>query len=85
MIRNFVFAIFCFLILVVTLALTYYITFYDETKHIKAKNEDNGDEDVSCSSIQHNFFIGTFFFKIISAFFAGGMLSDRLFIKLGVI
>lgn len=84
LVRNAAFGVFCAMILFISCSLTYYVSFYDEEKHIVANLEIKQDENDICGN-QPNFIIGTFFFKIMAAFFAGGVLSDRLFIKMGII
>jgi uncharacterized membrane protein SpoIIM required for sporulation len=86
-VRNYIFALFSVLILVISFTLTYYITFYDEEKiikeNLKRKEIDLHNEN-SCDIINSEFFLNTFIFKLLGAFFAGGVLSDGLYIKLGV-
>ena len=92
MMRNLIFAVFCVLILMVTFALAYQIALEDKEIELKVKtaqslkNEDLNDKEKSCSEGGHvNYFIYSFCFKMMAAFFAGGIISDGLFIKFGVI
>jgi hypothetical protein len=86
-IRKIIFLLFCSVVLTVTVSLTYYITFFEEAEMIsnqeKLKKIEICNEDVDTSNTLENP-TNFFFFKLITAFFAGGLLSDRLFIKLGV-
>jgi len=92
-VRNFIFSLFCVLILVLSFTLTYYVTFYNEEKVIDlAKNKNiqnlNQNEDLQLcdgSNINYTYFINSFLFKLMGAFFAGGILSDGMFIKMGII
>ncbi len=79
-IRNIIFAVFCVLILCLSLVLLYYITIFDEKVEvtIEAIEEDMCEKSKNMS-------MTTFIFKIICAFFAGGLVSDKLFLKLGII
>jgi len=87
--RNLIFAVFCVLILMVTFALTYQIALEDkqmEMKSNKIKNENFEEKVESCNEACNvNYFIYSFCFKMMAAFFAGGIISDGLFIKFGVI
>jgi hypothetical protein len=79
--RNLVFSVFCVLILTISFALTYYITFsqeenYQKVEVIKIENKEICQETYTV--------INSFYLKIVLAFFAGGIVSDRLFLKLGV-
>jgi hypothetical protein len=60
--------------------LVYYITFFDENVEIPIVEV----EDHKCEKSE-NVLISTFMFKTICAFFAGGLVSDRLFLKIGII
>jgi hypothetical protein len=91
-VRNVIFCVFCILILVVSFALTYYITFYDEVyeenlKKIQINKEEfaKAQHDVCSNSNDTMYFMNSFYFKIMVAFFAGGFLSDRFFLKFGLI
>jgi hypothetical protein len=80
-VRNYIFGLFCALILILSVTLTYYVAFYDEEKAAKVVIEK---QDEGCGNSSSTYFINSFIFKIMGAFFAGGMLSDGLFIKLGI-
>ena len=80
LIRNFIFGVFCILILAISLVLTYYITFYDE----KTEQHSFQKEDEQCEK-PDTIPITNFLFKIVCAFFAGGLVSDKLFLKIGII
>jgi hypothetical protein len=56
----------------------YYITFFDEKVEVPIEVEEK------CIKSE-NILLKTFFLKIICAFFAGGLLSDRRFLKIGII
>jgi hypothetical protein len=79
-IRNVVFGVFCVLILCISLALVYYITLFDEKVEIPVVEVDTNLCDKS-----GNMLLSTFIIKIMAAFFAGGLVSDRLFLKIGII
>merc|ERR1711976_693215 len=97
-IRNYVFAFFCALILLISVVLTYYISFYDEEKAVEEMKIENKESrailhnevDEKCpngnsvTSVYVTYFINSFIFKLMGDFFAGGILSDGLFIKIGV-
>jgi hypothetical protein len=91
LIRNFIFAAFCVLILMVSFMLTYYITFYPEEQvdndndNFKTVGPQQNKECESSSSSSIGRFIQSGILKLLAAFFAGGMLSDGIFFKLGVI
>jgi len=79
--RNLVFCVFCLLIFSLSIALTYYITFSEEENLNKLEiNKIENTELCQESNITSN----TFYLKIVLAFFAGGIVSDRLYLKLGV-
>jgi hypothetical protein len=79
-IRNFIFGVFCVLILCISLALVYYITLFDEKSEVPIVETD----EEKCEKSE-NMLISTFILKIIGAFFAGGLVSDRIFLKIGII
>ena len=79
-IRNFIFGVFCVLILAISLVLTYYITFYDE----KIEQEIIKVEEEQCKK-PDTLPMTAFLFKIVCAFFAGGLVSDKVFLKIGII
>lgn len=89
-IRNFIYITFCTLIIIVGGALTFYLYANDEYKYSDSKGEeelinyyeDNGEE---CQDDENGYFFGSLFFKFSAAFIAGSILSDKFFIKLGVI
>ncbi len=65
------------------------MTFYDEGKaieeHKKQVEKENEDVCIQNASTGTTYFINTLVFKLMGAFFAGGILSDGLFIKMGII
>ena len=86
--RNFIFALFGVLILMISIILMYYVAFYDKEYEMEKSivfNKSNTDTIQECKTSEGNYFIYTFVFKLMVAFFAGGILSDGLYIKLGVI
>lgn len=89
-IRNFIYITFCTLIIIVGGALTFYLYANDDFKFYESKSEtellnyydENGEE---CSEDEYSYLFGSLFFKFSAAFIAGSILSDKFFIKLGVI
>lgn len=75
-IRNYIFAAFCILILFISLVLTYYVSYYDLSK---LKIEDKSEE----CPIEATSIIGSMIIKISIAFLAGGIISDQLWVKIG--
>lgn len=89
-VRNLIYILFCTLVLIVGTALTYYIGFYDENIMDNQKEmfkNPNGAEldDIDCDSEDAGFIFGSLFYKFSTAFLAGSLLSDKVFLKLGVI
>ena len=88
-VRNVVFLLFCVLILIVSSALTYYVAFYDESnfKIDEIASTQNGAnfEDHDCEDDDYTDLIGSLFYKFSAAFLAGSLLSDKVFLKLGII
>ena len=89
-IRNFIYITFCTLIIIVGSALTFYLysnddsKYYDqkgETRHVNYYDENNEE----CTDDENGYFLGSMFFKFSAAFIAGSILSDKFFIKLGII
>jgi hypothetical protein len=80
-VRKLIFGLFCSLIFLISIALTYHISILEgkDITHLTTPIKEEND----CGNGQ-NFFVGSFYFKIMAAFFAGGMLSDRLFIRIGI-
>jgi hypothetical protein len=72
----------------ISFTLTYYITFTSEEEEfnkiglVKSEIKDGDD---SCTGETANYFMYSFMFKLMAAFFAGGMLSDGAYIKMGII
>jgi hypothetical protein len=60
--------------------LVYYITFFDENVDIPIVEV----EEDKCEKSE-SVLLSTFIFKTICAFFAGGLVSDRIFLKIGII
>jgi hypothetical protein len=83
-IRNYVYAAFCALILLISFTLVYYITFYEE-KLLADKIEKFEETPQECNKDQPSYFIYSLCFKLMAAFFAGGILSDGLYIRMGII
>ncbi len=89
-VRNITFILFCILVLIVGTALTYYIGFYEEnfindkTESLKNSNEVELD-DINCDEEDTGFVFGSLFYKFSTAFLAGSLLSDKVFLKLGVL
>ena len=84
--RYFVYLIFCALIIIVGVALTYYLHTIDDNKiDWKFDSEEFSEESEDCFEMENGSFIGGLFFKFIAAFIAGSILSDRYFIKIGTI
>ena len=89
-VRNVVFLLFCVLILIVSSALTYYVAFYDESNfkidEITSAQSDANFEDYDCEDDDdYTDLIGSLFYKFSAAFLAGCLLSDKAFLKLGII
>lgn len=88
-VRNLIYVLFCILIMIVGTALTYYIGFYDENIIENEKDSYNSNEvnleDINCDEIDEGFVFGSLFYKFSTAFLAGSLLSDKVFLKLGVI
>ena len=76
--RKIVFCLFCVLIFLISIAFTYYVTFYDANFDTKEKI------DVEKLCDDRNSILDNMYLKIIVAFFAGGIVSDKLFLKLAV-
>lgn len=88
-VRNLIYILFCLLILIVGTALTYYIGFYDENivdqKEMLNNPTEAGLDDINCDEDDGGFVFGSLFYKFSTAFLAGSLLSDKVFLKLGVI
>jgi uncharacterized membrane protein SpoIIM required for sporulation len=88
-VRNLIYVLFCILVLIVGTALTYYIGFYDENikdNQKKIFNQNEADLDyINCDEADEGFVFGSLFYKFSTAFLAGSLLSDKVFLKLGVI
>jgi hypothetical protein len=80
-VRNFVFCVFSVLILMLSVTLTYYITFYEieNDKNVEVNKRNTNDVCQENNSIFNHIYM-----KIVLAFFAGGIVSDRIFLKMGV-
>ncbi len=65
----------------ISVTLTYYITYYDDLYNKKVETN-NSETNEICQ--QNNSILNHVYIKIILAFFAGGIVSDRLFLKLSV-
>jgi len=81
---------FCSLIVIVGGALTFYLYANDDYKYFEPKGDaefvnyyDENNEE--CSDDENSYLFGSLFFKFSAAFIAGSILSDKFFIKLGVI
>ena len=88
-VRNLIYVLFCILVLIVGTALTYYIGFYDENiidNQKKIFNQNEADLDhINCDEVDEGFIFGSLFYKFSTAFLAGSLLSDKVFLKLGII
>jgi len=87
-VRNVIYAIFCALILMISFTLTYYITYYEineESKEVHNLKHVEIEDEKGCNNEKVSYFIYSLCFKLMAAFFAGGILSDGLYIRLGVI
>ena len=85
-VRNVIFLLFCILILIVSSALTYYVAFFDETNFkIDASQINENYENYDCEDDDYTDLIGGLFYKFSAAFIAGSLLSDKVFLKLGLI
>ena len=87
-VRNVIFLLFCILILIVSSALTYYVAFFDETNFKIDENFSslpNENYDYDCEDDGYTDLIGGLFYKFSAAFIAGSLLSDKVFLKLGLI
>ena len=88
-VRNVIFLLFCVLILIVSSALTYYVAFYDESNfkidEISSGSTTENYEEYDCEDDDYTDLIGGLFYKFSAAFIAGSLLSDKVFLKLGLI
>lgn len=88
-IRHFIYITFCTLIVIVGMALTYYLFTNEDFKFENKVDSDQiifGDESIDdCSDDEASFYFGSLFFKFSAAFIAGSIMSDKFFIKLGAI
>jgi hypothetical protein len=82
-VRNFIFGFFCALILLVSLSLTYYISFY-ENEEMGPKIQNENDKEPICETIRGRYFINSIYFKLMAAFFAGGVLAEGIWFRVGV-
>ena len=90
LVRNLTYVLFCILILIVGTALTYYIGFYEENimdnqKEISKNSNEPESDEINCDEDDTGFIFGSLFYKFSTAFLAGSLLSDKVFLKLGVI
>ena len=84
--RCFVYLIFCALIIIIGVALTYYLYTIDDMKYDwKFEEEEFTENSEDCFETENGSFIGGLFFKFSAAFIAGRILSDKYFIKIGTI
>jgi len=89
-VRNSIYILFCLLVLIVGSALTYYIGFFDENIFEKKfeilgnQNEADIDE-LNCDEDDGGFIFGNLIYKFATAFLAGSLLSDKVFLKLGIL
>ncbi len=84
-VRNFIFAFFCALILLITFSLTYYVSYYEqEQPRLENKLENEKSENPICESNRGGYFINSIYFKLMAAFFAGGVISEGLWLKIGI-
>jgi hypothetical protein len=68
----------------VAFSLTYYISFYENVKSGGLKIQNENGKDPMCDSIQARYFINSIYFKLMAAFFAGGVLAEGLWFRVGV-
>lgn len=81
-VRNYVFGFFCGLILLISLSLTYYISYYEkeELGTEKIQNESKS----MCGDHRVDYFIYSIYFKLATAFFAGGVFAEGLWHKIAI-
>lgn len=84
-VRNYIYAAFCVLILMISVILMYYISFYEEKLNADKVGTTEIEQDKGCNKETPNYFIYSLCFKLMAAFFAGGILSDGIYIKMGII
>ena len=82
LVRKIVLLAYCLLISVFVCYFVYLLSF-EEIEMNKIAEEHIQDQNV-CEPPSSNVF-GSFFFKCFLAFFAGGLVSDKIFLKAGVI
>jgi len=79
--RKFVFCVFSVFILWLSITITYYMTFY-EIEYDKEIDVNKNETKNLCH--ENNSIFNHIYTKIVLAFFAGGIVSDRIFLKMGV-
>ena len=83
-VRKSILLAYCLLISVFVCYFVYLLSFMEENDLNKIADEHiNEKENNVCEPISNVF--GSFFFKCFLAFFAGGLVSDKVFLKAGVI
>lgn len=91
-IRTYIFIAFCIAVTAVSFMITYY-TVYEEKMNLDSglrnEHEHNAElntkvENEECSLKEGDLFTNSFWFKMSSAFIAGGLLSDKIFLKFGI-
>ena len=85
MIRNLIFGVFCVLILIVSFTMTYYMSLEEKENEVKVMEFEEIEKDSECNNAKGNYLMYSFCFKLFAAFFAGGIFSDGVFIRMGVI
>jgi len=88
-IRNFIYFTYCILLVIVGTVLSFFLNFYDENKfefiselESDLRISENIDE---CSDNKSFDYLVILLFKFSTVFIAGAILSDKFFIKLGII
>jgi hypothetical protein len=76
LVRKYIFITFAILISIVSIGIT--VNFLKEETLI-------GEKTPMESECMNHYFIGSFILKTLLAFFAGGMVSDKIFIRMGIV
>ena len=83
LIRQYIFVLFAILILWISCVLVYHITLSEETGNEKTNSQN--EKDICTNNTSNVFIYISFCYKLIGAFFAGSIISDKTFLKFGVI
>ena len=81
-VRKSILLAYCLLISVFVCYFVYLLSFTEENDISKIADEHIQEKNI-CEP--NTFIFGSFFFKCFLAFFAGGLVSDKVFLKAGVI